>query len=132
MNDYARIYTSEIVSLHDIPLSIILDKGAQFTYSFWRSFQRGLGTQVKLSTAFHPQTDGQVEHTIQTLKYMLRECVIYFKRNWDNHLPLIEFSYNNSYHSSISMAPMKHFMVGDVGLRLGALRLVSLHSKVPI
>ncbi|WMV50253.1 hypothetical protein MTR67_043638 [Solanum verrucosum] len=56
---------------------------------------------------FHPQTDGQVERTIQTLEGMLRAYVIYFKGNWDDHLPLVEFAYNNSYHSSIVMAPFK-------------------------
>ena len=90
-----------------IPLPIISDRGAQFTSHFWRSFQKSLGTQVKLSTAFHPQTDGQAEHTIQTLEDMLRACMIDFKGDWDDHFPLIEFSYNNSYHSSIGMAPFE-------------------------
>ncbi|WMV37963.1 hypothetical protein MTR67_031348 [Solanum verrucosum] len=67
----------------------------------------GLGTQVKLSTAFHPQMDSQAERTIQTLVDMLRACVIDFKGSWDDHLPLINFSYNNSYHSSIAMAPFE-------------------------
>ena len=58
-----------------------------------------------LSTAFHPQTDGQEERTIQTLEYMLRSSVINFGGSWVDHLPLIEFAYNNSYHSSIGMAP---------------------------
>ncbi|XP_075099276.1 uncharacterized protein LOC142176106 [Nicotiana tabacum] len=100
--DYAKLYIHEIVRLHG---SIILDRGSQFTTNFWKSLQKGLGTWVNLNTAFHPQTDGQVEHTIQTLEDMLRECVIDFKGNWDDHLPLIEFTYNNSYHSSIKMAP---------------------------
>ncbi|WMV59329.1 hypothetical protein MTR67_052714, partial [Solanum verrucosum] len=69
---------------------------------------KGLGTKVKLSTTFHPQTDGQVERTIQTLEDMLRACIIDFKGNWDGHLPLIEFAYNNSYHSSIDMAPFEY------------------------
>ena len=90
-----------------IPLPIISDRGAQFTSHFWRSFQKSLGTQVKLSTAFHPQTDGQSEHTIQTLEDMLRACMIDFRGNWDDHLPLIEFSYNNSYHSTIGMTPLE-------------------------
>ncbi|WMV24926.1 hypothetical protein MTR67_018311 [Solanum verrucosum] len=107
VEDYAKLYIKEIVKLHGSPLSIISDRGAQFTSHFWRSFQSGLGTQVKPSTAFHPQTDGEVERTIQTLEDMLRECVIDFKGNWDDHLPLIEFSYNNSYDSSIDMAPFK-------------------------
>ena len=56
--DYARIFINEIVCRHGIPLFIILHRGAQFTSTFWRSFQKGLGTKVKLSTAFHPQMDG--------------------------------------------------------------------------
>ncbi|XP_070057278.1 uncharacterized protein [Nicotiana tomentosiformis] len=103
--DYAKLYIKEIVRLHGVPVSIISDRGAQFTANFWRSFQKGLGTQVNLSTAFHPQTDGQAERTIQTLEDMLRACVLDFKGNWDDHLALIEFAYNNSYHSSIKMAP---------------------------
>ncbi|WMV50006.1 hypothetical protein MTR67_043391 [Solanum verrucosum] len=95
-----------IVKLHGATLSIISDRGAQFTSHFWRSFLSRLGTQVKLSTAFHPQMDGQAERTIQTLEDMLTPCVIDFKGNWDYHLPLIEFSYNNSNHSSIAMAPL--------------------------
>ncbi|XP_070050485.1 uncharacterized protein, partial [Nicotiana tomentosiformis] len=103
--DYAKLYIKEIVRLHGVPVSIISDRGAQFMANFWRSFQKGLGTQVNLSTAFHPQTDGQAERTIQTLEDMLRACVLDFKGNWDDHLALIEFAYNNSYHSSIKMAP---------------------------
>ena len=70
-----------------------------------KSFQKGLDTQVNLSTTFHPQTDGQVNHTIHTLEDMLRACVIDFKGSWDDHIPLIKFAYNNSYHSNIQMAP---------------------------
>ena len=57
-----------------------------------------LGTKVKLSTAFHPQTDGQAERTIQTLEDMIRACIIDFKGNWDKNLPLVEFANNNNYH----------------------------------
>ena len=103
--EYARLYVKEIVWLHGIPISIISDKGAQFTVHCWRSFQQILGTRVNLSTTFHPQTDGQAEHTIQTLKDMLRACTLDFQGSWDDHLPLIKFAYNNSYHSSIKMAP---------------------------
>ncbi|GJX39525.1 putative reverse transcriptase domain-containing protein [Tanacetum coccineum] len=60
-----------------------------------------------MSTAYHPQTDGQSERTIQTLKDMLRACVIDFGKGWVNHLPLVEFSYNNSYHASIKAAPFE-------------------------
>ncbi|KAL0428025.1 UNVERIFIED_CONTAM: Transposon Tf2-11 polyprotein [Sesamum latifolium] len=64
-----------------------------------------MGMKVKLSTAYHPQTDGQIERTIQTLEDMLRACILDFKGNWGDYMTLIEFSYNNSYHSSIDMAP---------------------------
>ncbi|KAL4195087.1 hypothetical protein AMTRI_Chr05g62760 [Amborella trichopoda] len=64
-----------------------------------------MGTRLTFSTAFHPQTDGQSERTIQTLEDMLRACVIDFTGSWDEHLPLIEFAYNNSFQASIQMAP---------------------------
>ena len=58
-----------------------------------------------MSTAFHPQTDGQSERTIQILEDMLRACVLDHKGSWDENLPLVEFAYNNSYHESIKMTP---------------------------
>ncbi|KAH0730003.1 hypothetical protein KY289_001191 [Solanum tuberosum] len=79
MEDYAKLYIREIVKLHGVSLSIIFDRVIQFTSHFWKSFQNGHGTKVKLSTTFHPQTDGQAERTIQTLEDMLRACVIDFK-----------------------------------------------------
>nr|GFB19992.1 putative reverse transcriptase domain-containing protein [Tanacetum cinerariifolium] len=60
-----------------------------------------------MSTAYHPETDGQSEGTIQTLEDMLRTCVLDFGKGWDKHLPLVEFSYNNSYHTSIKAAPFE-------------------------
>ena len=93
------------MSLHGVPISIVSDRGTQFTSKFWESFQRALGTQLRFSTAFHPQTDGQSERTIQTLEDMLRACVLDFEGSWDQHLSLIEFAYNNNYQSTIQMAP---------------------------
>ncbi|GKB17900.1 putative reverse transcriptase domain-containing protein, partial [Tanacetum coccineum] len=75
------------------------------------SLQNALGTSLDISTAYHPQTDGQRERTIQTLKDMLRACAIDFGRGWVNHLPLVEFSYNNSYHASIKAAPFEALYV---------------------
>ena len=103
----AQIYVKEIVCRHGIPLTIISDRDGRFTSRFWRSLQEALGTRLDLSTAYHPQTDGQSERTIQTLEDMLRSCVLDFGGNWDSHIPLIEFSYNNSYHTSIGMAPFE-------------------------
>ena len=91
-DDYTMFYLTEIVRLHGVPLSIISNRESQFTSYLWKSFQKGLGTHVNLSTTFYPQTDGQAEHTIQTLEDMLRACVIDFKGSWDDHLPLIEFA----------------------------------------
>ena len=102
-DNLAKLYISEIVRLHGVPLSIISDRGTQFTSMFWRTLHAKLGTRLDFSIAFHPQTDGQSERTIQVLEDMLRACVIDFGGHWDKFLPLAEFSYNNSYHSSIDM-----------------------------
>jgi hypothetical protein len=107
MEKYMRLYIDEIVSKHGVPLSIISDRDSKFTSTFWKYLHEALGTQLNLSTAYHPQTDGQSERTIQTLEDMLRACAIDFGGNWDVHLPLVEFSYNNSYHSSIKCAPFE-------------------------
>ena len=72
---------------------------------FWQELHKALGTRLDFSIAFHPQTDGQSERTIQTLEDMFRMCVMDFDGQWDLYLPLIEFAYNNSYHASIEMAP---------------------------
>ncbi|GJZ61530.1 putative reverse transcriptase domain-containing protein, partial [Tanacetum coccineum] len=97
----ARLYTDEIVVRHGVPVSIISDHDARFTSRLWQIFQKALGMRLDMSTAYHPQTDGQSERTLQTLEDMLRACVIDFGGSWDVHLPLAEFSYNNSYHTSI-------------------------------
>ncbi|XP_070046459.1 uncharacterized protein [Nicotiana tomentosiformis] len=81
------------------------DRGMQLIAQFWRAVQRELGTSVELSTAFHPHTEGQSEHTIQVLEDMLHTCVMDFGGSWDQLLPLVKFAYNNSYQSSIQMAP---------------------------
>ena len=66
-----------------------------------------MGTQLTMSTTFHPQTDGQSERTIQILEDMLRACVLDLKGSWEEHLPLVKFAYNNNYQASIQMAPYK-------------------------
>ncbi|GJY94639.1 putative reverse transcriptase domain-containing protein [Tanacetum coccineum] len=101
----AFLSVTRIVARHGIPASIICDRDGRFTSNFWKSFQKALGTDVSMSTAYHPETDSQSERTIQTLEDMLRACVIDFSKGWVKHLPLAEFSYNNSYHASIKAAP---------------------------
>ncbi|GJY17992.1 putative reverse transcriptase domain-containing protein [Tanacetum coccineum] len=105
LDKLARLYLNRIVARHGIPVSIIYDRDGRFTSNFWRSFQKALGTELSMSTSYHPETDGQSERTIQTLEDMLRACVIDFGKGWVKHLPLAEFSYNNSYHASIKAAP---------------------------
>ncbi|GJU96938.1 putative reverse transcriptase domain-containing protein [Tanacetum coccineum] len=107
MEKLARLYIKEVVARHGIPVSIICDRDPRFASRFWRSLQKALGTSLDMSTAYHPETDGQSERTIQTLEDMLRACVIDFGKGWINHLPLVEFSYNNSYHASIKAAPFE-------------------------
>nr|GFA78693.1 hypothetical protein [Tanacetum cinerariifolium] len=107
MGKLARIYLKEVVTRHEIPVSIISDRDPRFASNFWRSLQNTLGTRLDMSTAYHPKTDDQSERTIQTLEDMLRACAIDFGKGWVNHLPLVEFSYNNSYHATIKAAPFE-------------------------
>nr|GFA21166.1 reverse transcriptase domain-containing protein [Tanacetum cinerariifolium] len=104
MDKLARIYQKEVFTRHRIPVSIISDHDPRFASNFWRSLQNALGTRLDMSTTYHPKTDGQSERTIQTLKDMLRDRAIDFEKGWVNHLPLVEFSYNNSYHATIKAA----------------------------
>ncbi|GKC59224.1 putative reverse transcriptase domain-containing protein [Tanacetum coccineum] len=100
-------YLKEVVSRHGVPVSIIYDRDGRLTSHFWQSLHKALGTQLDMSTTYHPQTDGQSEREIQTLEDMLRACVLDFGKSWDRHLPLVDFSYNNSYHTSIKATPFK-------------------------
>lgn len=100
----AELYTSRIVSLHDVPMMISSDRGSIFTSKFWESIQSAMGTMIRFSTTFHPQTSGQVERVNQVLEDMLRACVISFGMKWEDCLPFVEFSYNNSYQASSGKA----------------------------
>ena len=102
---FCRLYIREIVWLHGVPVSIVSDRDPRFTAHFWKSFQKDMGTRLTMSTTFHPQTDGKSKRTIQVLEDMLRACVLDQKGSWEEHLPLVEFAYNNSYQASIQMAP---------------------------
>nr|GEX79969.1 reverse transcriptase domain-containing protein [Tanacetum cinerariifolium] len=102
-----RLNIKEIVSCHGVPISIISDHESHFTSKFWQSMKSALGTRLDMSTSYHLEADGQSERTIQTLEDMLRAYVIDFGKGWEKHLPLVEFSYNNSYHASIKAAPFE-------------------------
>ena len=101
----ARMYIKEIVRLHSVPSSIISDRDPRFASGLWRSLHDALGTKIWMSSAYHPQTDGQTERTIQSLEDLLRACVLEETSSWEKFLPLVEFTYNNSFHSSIGTTP---------------------------
>ncbi|KAG4207923.1 hypothetical protein ERO13_A03G100150v2 [Gossypium hirsutum] len=105
LDKLAELYISDIVRLHGVPLSIVLDRDPRFISRFWKKLQYALGTKLHFSTAFHPQTDSQSEWIMQILEDMLRCCILEFEGTWEQYLPLIEFAYNNSFQSSIKMAP---------------------------
>nr|GEW11995.1 putative reverse transcriptase domain-containing protein [Tanacetum cinerariifolium] len=90
MDRFARLYLNEIISRHGVSISTISDHDSRFTSWFWQSMQEALGTRLDMSMTYHPQTNGQSECTIQTLKDMLRACVLDFGGSWDVHLPLAE------------------------------------------
>ncbi|GJY44925.1 putative reverse transcriptase domain-containing protein [Tanacetum coccineum] len=107
MKKLMRLYMKEVVTRHGVPVSIISDRDGRFTSLFWKALHESLGTRLDISTDYHPETNGQSERTIQTLEDMLRACVIDFWKSWDRHLPLVESSYNNSYHTSIKATPFE-------------------------
>ena len=105
VEQYAEAYIKEIVKLHGALRSIVSDRDPTFTSKFWESLQTAMGTQLRFSTAYHPQTDGQSERTIQILEDMMRACALDFGGSWSKYLPLMEFAYNNSYQATIGVAP---------------------------
>jgi hypothetical protein len=100
----AELYMSRIVCLHGVPKKIVSDRGTQFTLMFWERLYETLDTQLRFSSAYHPQTDGQTERVNQILEDMLRACALQYGRSWDNSLLYDEFSYNNNYEESLKMA----------------------------
>ncbi|WVZ85001.1 hypothetical protein U9M48_031966 [Paspalum notatum var. saurae] len=104
---YAELYIARIVSLHGVPRTITSDRGSIFVSRFWEQLQAALGTELIRSSAYHPQTNGQVERVNQILEDMLRACVMTYSTKWDECLPLAEFAYNNSYQKSLGMAPFE-------------------------
>nr|GEX06483.1 reverse transcriptase domain-containing protein [Tanacetum cinerariifolium] len=104
LEELTRQYLKEVVLKHGVPVLIISDRDGKFTSHFWKFLHKALGTRLDMSTTYHPETDGQSERTIQTLKDMVRACVLNFGKGLDKNLPLVEFSYNNSYHTSIKAA----------------------------
>jgi hypothetical protein len=100
----AKLYIDNILKLHGVPKSIVSDRGVQFVSKFWRSLHQALKTKLEFNSAYHPQTDGQIERVNQVLQDMLRSCVLTYSKNWEDSLAFAEFSYNNGYHTSLKKA----------------------------
>jgi transposase InsO family protein len=105
VTDVGHVFVSEVVHLHRIPKKIISDKDSRFTSRFWTSLQSTLGTQLSLSIAYHPETDGKTKRVNKVMEGMLRMYVMDNQTHWEKYLPLVEFAYNKSFHSSIRMPP---------------------------
>jgi len=103
----ARLFRDNVWKLHSLPESIILDRGPQFAAGLMRELNEMLGIKSKLSTAFHPQTDGQTERVNQELKQYLRMFIDHRQEQWLEWLGMAEFTYNNKVHSSTQMSPFK-------------------------
>jgi hypothetical protein len=105
VTDVAHMFVSEVICLHGIPKHIISDRDSRFNSRFWTSLQSALGTQLNLSTTYHPEIDGQIERVNQVLEDMLRMYFMDNQTHWEKYLPLVEFAYNNNFHSSIGIPP---------------------------
>jgi hypothetical protein len=103
----AELYMSRMVCLHGVPKKIVFDRGTKFTLKFWERLHETLDTQLRFSSIYHPQTDGQTKRVNQILEDMLRDCALQYARSWDKSLPYAEFSYNNNYQESLKMAPFE-------------------------
>lgn len=110
--DVAEIFMREIVRLHGVPSSIVSDRDTRFLSAFWESFTQQLNIQRCLSTAFHPQTDGQTERTNQTLEQMLRTFIQLDQSQWERLLPALELAYNTTPNASTGMSPFQ-VMIGE-------------------
>jgi hypothetical protein len=103
--DIARLFIDNIFKLHGMPQSIVSDRDPRFMSQFWTSLFDILGTQLRSSSAYHPQTDGQTERTNRTLETMLRHYVSFAQNDWDEWIPMLEFAYNDAEQESIRMSP---------------------------
>jgi hypothetical protein len=100
----AEVFFRDVVRLHGVPSSIVSDRDVRFTSRFWRALWKRLGTKLAMSTAFHPQTDGQTERANRTLEEMLRAYVDYHQTDWDKHLVAVEIACNNAVQASTGVS----------------------------
>jgi hypothetical protein len=105
--DISQVFMQEIFRLHGMTKEIVSDRDTKFTSNFWKSLMAGLETKLFFSTAYHPQTDRQIERVNQILEDVLRMHVMHQPNKWEDYLPLVEFAYNNGYQASLKMSPFE-------------------------
>ena len=105
--EIAALFIKHIYRLHGLPSQLVSDRDSKFTSDFWQALFSQLGSKLSMSTANHPQTDGQTERANRTVEEMLRMFVSPFQNDWDEHLALVEFAYNSSKHASSSHSPFE-------------------------
>ena len=103
----AKVFVKEVVRLHGFPRRIISDRDSKFTSKFWKALFDSVETELSMSTAFHPESDGQTERVNQVIEDMLRAYCNRQPSSWVKYLPLVEFAYNSSHHRSLGMSPFK-------------------------
>lgn len=107
LQKFAEININMTMKLHGIPSSIISDRDSRFTSRLWEILHEAMGTKLRLSSSYHPQTKGQTKKTIESLEYLIMACVLEEGDSWDTYSYLIEFTHNNNFHSSIGMEPFE-------------------------
>ena len=106
-NETAKLYFNNIYRLHGLPESIISDRDPKFTANFWNCLWKCTGTQLRMSTAHHPQSDGQTERTNMTLESMLRAVISHNQKDWENYLCHAEFAFNSYKNASTKYSPFE-------------------------
>jgi hypothetical protein len=101
----AKVFFDTVFRHHGLPTTIVSDRDSKFTGQFWQELFKLCGTKLAMSTAYHPQTDGQTERANRTLEEMLRAYISSQHDDWDEHLPAVEFAYNNSVNPSTGHTP---------------------------
>jgi hypothetical protein len=105
--DVADIFLKEVACLHGIPKTIVSDRDPKFTSNFWKGLFKGFGTNLNFSTTYHPESDGQTERVNRVIEDILRMYVMDKPSRWEDYLHLVEFAYNNGYHTSLKMSPFE-------------------------
>jgi hypothetical protein len=105
VTNIAEIYMKEVARLHGVPKAIVSDIDPKFTSNFWKSLFKGFGTNLNLSTTYHPESDGKTEGTNRIIEDRLRMYVMDQPLKWEDYIHLVEFAYNDVYQASLKMSP---------------------------